>query len=65
MPSVTGKVYNPSKRMKETRAVLDGVAAEPLRIIGGPVQHQKSRCVLPLISVTKLYQSSNPASWTS
>jgi integrase len=33
-PSVTGKVYNHSKRMKEKRAVLDGVAAELWRIIG-------------------------------
>jgi len=34
VPSVTGKVYNHSKRMKEKRAVLDGVAAELRRIIG-------------------------------
>ena len=34
VPSVTGKVYNHSKRMKEKRAVLDGVAAELWRIIG-------------------------------
>jgi integrase len=34
VPSVTGKVYNHSKRMKEKRAVLDGVAAEFRRIIG-------------------------------
>ncbi len=34
MPTVTGKVYNHSKRMKEKRAVLDGVAAELRRIIG-------------------------------
>ena len=34
VPSVTGKVYNHSKRMKEKRAVLDGVAAELQRIIG-------------------------------
>ena len=34
MPSVTGKVYNHSKRMKEKRAVLEGVAAELRRIIG-------------------------------
>ena len=33
VPSVTGKVYNHSKRMKEKRAVLDGVAAELRRII--------------------------------
>ncbi|MBA4035275.1 MAG: integrase [Bradyrhizobium sp.] len=34
VPSVTGKVYNHSKRMKEKRAVLDGVAAELRRIVG-------------------------------
>ena len=34
VPSVTGKVYNHSKRMKEKRAVLNGVAAELRRIIG-------------------------------
>jgi len=39
VPSVTGKVYNHSKRMKEKRAVLDGVAAELRRIIGEPAQH--------------------------
>jgi integrase len=37
VPSVTGKVYNHSKRTKEKRAVLDGVAAELRRIIGKPV----------------------------
>jgi flavorubredoxin len=31
---VTGKLYNHPKRMKEKRAVLDGVAAELRRIIG-------------------------------
>ncbi|MGY4261423.1 integrase [Bradyrhizobium sp. USDA 4516] len=36
VPTVTGKVYNHSKRMKEKRAVLDGVAAELRRIIGRP-----------------------------
>jgi integrase len=36
VPSVTGKVYNHSKRMKEKRAVLDGIAAELRRIIGPP-----------------------------
>jgi len=36
VPSVTGKVYNHSKRMKEKGAVLDGVAAELRRIIGKP-----------------------------
>ena len=37
VPTVTGKVYNHSKRMKEKRAVLDGVAAELRRIIVQPV----------------------------
>jgi integrase len=36
VPTVTGKVYNHSKRMKEKRAVLDGVAAELRRIIDHP-----------------------------
>ena len=39
MPSVTGKVYNRLKRMREKRAVLDDVAAELRRIIDEPVQH--------------------------
>src|SRR5258707_13568743 len=34
VPTVTGKVYNDSKRMKEKRAVLEGVAVELRRIIG-------------------------------
>ncbi|WP_439400044.1 hypothetical protein ACRQ5Q_41240 (plasmid) [Bradyrhizobium sp. PMVTL-01] len=33
VPTVTGKVYNHSKRMKEKRAVLNGVTAELRRII--------------------------------
>lgn len=33
VPTVTGKVYNHSKRLREKRAVLDGVAAELRRII--------------------------------
>jgi hypothetical protein len=37
VPSVTGKVYIYSMRMKEKRAVLDGVAAELRRIIGRSV----------------------------
>jgi len=36
VPSVTGKVYNRSPRMKEKRAVLDGVATELRRIICNP-----------------------------
>ena len=38
VPSVTGKVYNHSKRMKKKRAVLDGVAAELRRLIGEPAE---------------------------
>nr|WP_246755869.1 site-specific integrase [Bradyrhizobium sp. CCBAU 53338] len=34
VPTVTGKVYNHSKRMKEERAVLDGIAAELRRVVG-------------------------------
>ena len=40
VPSVTGKVYNHSKRMKEKRAVLNGVAAELRRIIRGSPTNQ-------------------------
>ena len=36
VPTVTGRVYNHSKRMKEKRAVLDGIAAELRRIVGKP-----------------------------
>ena len=36
VPTVTGRVYELSKRMKEKRAVLDGIAAELRRIIGWP-----------------------------
>jgi integrase len=43
VPSVTGKVYNHSKRMKEKRAVLDGVAAELRRIIGKPAVRTDDR----------------------
>jgi integrase len=38
VPSVTGNVYNHSPRMKEKRAVLDGVAAELRWIIGEPTK---------------------------
>jgi integrase len=38
VPTVTGKVYNHSKRMKEKRAVLDGVAGELRRIVGEPME---------------------------
>lgn len=47
VPTVTGKVYNHSKRMKEKRAVLDGLAAELRRIIDQPalpaVSHETRR----------------------
>ncbi|SDF32090.1 hypothetical protein SAMN05216337_105133 [Bradyrhizobium brasilense] len=36
VPTVTGKVYNHSKRMTEKRKVLDGAAAEVRRIISEP-----------------------------
>jgi hypothetical protein len=36
VPTVIGKVYNHSPRMKEKRKVLDGGAAELRRIIGEP-----------------------------
>jgi integrase len=43
VPTVTGKVYNHSKRMKQKRAVLDAVAAELRRIIGEPItQHAET-----------------------
>jgi integrase len=48
VPSVTGKVYNHSKRMKEKRAVLDGVAAELRRIIGQPVPARQAETELRL-----------------
>ena len=43
MPSVTGKVYNHSKRMREKRAVLDGIAAELRRIIGEPAHNSSAQ----------------------
>ena len=48
MPSVTGKVYNHSKRMKENGAVLDGVAAELRRIIGEPEMNAVDQAELRL-----------------
>jgi integrase len=48
VPSVTGKVYNHSKRMKEKRAVLDGVAAELRRIIGQSVPARQAEVELLL-----------------
>jgi integrase len=50
VPSVTGKVYNHSKRMKEKRAVLDGVAAELRRIIGEPTSIQQAESELRLVA---------------
>ena len=48
VPSVTGKVYNHSKRMKEKRAVLDGIAAELRRIIGQSVPATQAETELRL-----------------
>jgi integrase len=45
VPSVTGKVYDHSKRMKEKRAVLHGVAAELRRIIGNKHAEAELRLV--------------------
>ncbi|TQF29149.1 integrase [Bradyrhizobium sp. UNPA324] len=50
VPSVTGKVYNHSKRMKEKRAVLDGVAAELRRIIGKPAPTKQAEAELHLVA---------------
>jgi integrase len=41
VPSVTGKVYIQSKRMRQKRAVLDGVAAALREIVGGPAKQAK------------------------
>jgi integrase len=48
VPTVTGKVYNHSKRMKEKRAVLDGVAVELRRIIGQSVPATRAETELRL-----------------
>jgi integrase len=48
VPTVTGKVYNHSKRMKEKRAVLDGVAAELRRIIRAPTAQAVASGGMPL-----------------
>ena len=48
VPTVTGKVYNHSKRMKEKRAVLDGVAAELRRIIGKPASAEHAETQMRL-----------------
>ena len=50
LPSVTGKVYNHAKRMKETRAVLDGVAAELRRIVGKPTPTKQAEFELRLVA---------------
>ena len=50
VPSVTGKVYNHSKRMKEKRAVFDGVAAELRRIIGEAPMKQAETELLRLVA---------------
>ena len=48
VPTVTGKVYNHSKRMKEKRAVPDGVAAELGRIISQSVPTTQAETELRL-----------------
>jgi integrase len=50
VPSVTGKVYNHSKRMKEKRAVLDGVAGELRRIICKPASTTHTETELRLVA---------------
>jgi integrase len=50
VPSVTGKVYNHSKRMKEKRAVLDGVAAELRRIVGQSLPTTQAETELRLVA---------------
>src|SRR4051794_31502713 len=43
VPTVTSKVYNHSRRMKEKRAVLDGIATELRRIVGAPVANAQGK----------------------
>lgn len=50
MPSVTGNVYNHSKRMKEKCVVLDGWAAELRRIIGKSPVKADELDRLPLVA---------------
>lgn len=50
VPTVTGKVYNHSKRMKEKRAVLDGLAAELRRIIAEPAPAMSAKADLRLVA---------------
>ena len=50
VPTVTGKVYNHSKRMKEKRAMLDGVATELRRIIGRPASAQQAVTEMRLVA---------------
>lgn len=50
MPTVTGKDYNHSKRMKQKRAVLDGVAAELRRIISEPAPMKQAEAGLRLVA---------------
>ena len=45
-----GKVYNHSKRMKEKRGVLDGVATELRRIIGEPAPTKQPETGLRLVA---------------
>jgi integrase len=43
VPSVTGRVYNHSKRLQQKRAVLDGVAAALREIVGEPVKQARMK----------------------
>jgi integrase len=45
VPSVTGRVYNLSKRMQQKRAVLDGVAAALREIVGEPLKQAETEIV--------------------
>jgi integrase len=42
VPSVTGRVYNHSKRLQQKRAVLNGVAAALREIVGEPVKQART-----------------------
>jgi integrase len=47
VPSVTGRVYNLSKRMQQKRKVLDAVAVELRAIAGEPVSMPRRKCGSP------------------
>jgi len=43
VPSVTGRVYNHSRRMQQKRAVLGGVAAALRELVGEPAKQGCSK----------------------